>query len=197
MLTFEEPLSCRRRGRLHDRHYRTRRTLGKIDTGDCLIDLEGSKLACPGVDVIPVVQAERHVAVLLDLEHHDVAAQSVNRPGGQEDCVPGLGSEAREVVRQRLVGEVQPQALSSGTCLEAGIYAAFRPGLQHDPCFCLTGLARGKVVRLPVRWVYLDREQVVGVEELQQQREPNKAAEPMFPVAVRGTSPAADGVSTP
>jgi hypothetical protein len=47
-----------------------------------LADLELSTLACLGIDVVPVVQAERHVAVLADLEHHGTPADSVDRPRG-------------------------------------------------------------------------------------------------------------------
>jgi hypothetical protein len=47
-----------------------------------LVDLDRSRLACPGIDVVPVVQAERHVAVLADLEHHGTPADSVDRPSG-------------------------------------------------------------------------------------------------------------------
>ena len=39
------------------------------------------------------IQAKRHVAVLLDLEHHDIAAQGVDGASLQEYGVAGLGSE--------------------------------------------------------------------------------------------------------
>jgi len=64
----------------------TASTLPKVDAGKRLVHLERAwALACLGVDMIPVVQAKRHVAVLLDLEHHDVAAQRVKpfQPAGR------------------------------------------------------------------------------------------------------------------
>jgi H+-transporting ATPase len=42
--------------------------------------------------VVPVIQTKRHVAILLNLEHHNVAAQRVNGACAQENGVTGLGS---------------------------------------------------------------------------------------------------------
>jgi hypothetical protein len=55
--------------------------------------------------MIPVIEAKRHVAVLLNLEHHDVTAQRVNCPSREEDGVAGLRREADQVVRDRPVRE--------------------------------------------------------------------------------------------
>src|SRR5208337_855579 len=169
--TKKEPLSQNRLRLFQHRHHRTYRTLCKINAGKRLIDLECARLACLGVNMVPVVQAKRHVAVLLNLEHHDVAAQSVNCPSRQEDAVAGLRSEAYEVVRHRPVRERPPQIICSGTWLQAPIDAAFCPRLQHDPCFGLPGLARWQQVRMRIRGMHLDREHFTCVEELQQQWE--------------------------
>ena len=73
----------------------------------------------------PVVQAKRHVAVLLNLEHHDVATERVNRSSRQENAVAGLRSEPREFVRYRTVRKGLPQIRCSRTWLQARIDAAF------------------------------------------------------------------------
>ena len=63
----------------------------KIDAGKRLIYLQRPRLTRPGVNMTPVVQAKRDVAVLLNLEHHHAAAQSVDRSSRQEDESPGFG----------------------------------------------------------------------------------------------------------
>ena len=73
VFTIKEPLTQRRRCRLHHRHHRAQRDLGKIGAGNSPLDLERSTLACLGIDVVPVVKPERHVAVLADLEDHRTA----------------------------------------------------------------------------------------------------------------------------
>jgi hypothetical protein len=80
MFTAKKPLSQHWLYLIHHRYDRTYRTLRKINAGNRLIDLQGSTLACFGINMVPVVQAKRHVAVLLNLEHDDVAAKSMNRP---------------------------------------------------------------------------------------------------------------------
>ena len=168
---MKEPLALHRRRRLHHWRHRTDRTLRKINAGHRLIDLQCPRLAGLGVNMVPVVQAKRHVAVLLHFKHHDVAAQRVNGPGRYEDAVAGLRSEACEVVRHRSVRERPPQIVCRGAWLQARVDAAFWPRLQHHPGFGLPGLARRQQVRMRIRGMHLDREHFARVEELQQQRE--------------------------
>jgi hypothetical protein len=52
-------------GRFDRGRHQTGSTPGKINAGKRLIDLEWPPLACLGVNMIPVVQAKCHVAVLL------------------------------------------------------------------------------------------------------------------------------------
>jgi hypothetical protein len=42
--------------------------------------------------MVPVIQAKRNVAILLNLEHHKVAAQRVNRARTEKNGVAGLRS---------------------------------------------------------------------------------------------------------
>ena len=117
--------------------------------------------------MVPVVQAKRHVAVLLNLEHHDVAAQGMNCPGRGENGIAGLRYETRESIRHRAVCKSLPHIVSSGTWLQTGIDAAGWPRFEHDPCFGLAGLAHRQQVRVGIRGVHLDREHFVGVEKFQ------------------------------
>ena len=100
------------------------------------------------------------------------AAQRVHCPGLQEDAVAGLWREAGQMVRHRPVGERIPQIVCRGARIQPRVDMAFRPRLQHDPCLGLAVLACRQIVRMPIRWMHLDREHLAGVEELQQQREP-------------------------
>src|ERR1017187_9943843 len=115
MVTLKESLAFHRGRRLHYGRHPTDRTLGKINAGKRLVDLECPWLSGRRVNMAPVVQAKRHVAVLLNLEHHDVATERVNRPSRQENAVAGLRSEPCEVVRYRPVREGLPQIRCSRT----------------------------------------------------------------------------------
>ncbi len=75
----------------HHRHDRTNRTLVKINAGQRLIELQWSRLTGLGIDVVPIVQTKRHVAVFLHFEH-DHVAERVNRPGRHEGAIAELGA---------------------------------------------------------------------------------------------------------
>ena len=171
VLTVKEPLAFHGRGRLNRGRHETARTFSKVNAGQRLLDLERAGLARLGVNMAPVVQAKRHVAVLLNLEHHDAATQRVDRPSRQEDGVAGFRREAREATGHRSVRERLPQIGFRGAWLQACLDAAVWPRLQHDPRFGFAGLARWQQVRVRIRGMNLHREQLTCVEELQQQRE--------------------------
>ena len=140
MFTIKEPLSQHRLYLIHHWRHRTDGTLRKINTGHRLIDLQGSRLAGLGINMVPVVKAKRHVAVFLHFKDHHVA-QRVNGPGWYENSVAGLRSEGGEMVRHRSVRERLPQSVCRGGRLEARVDAAFCPRLQHHPGFGFPGLA--------------------------------------------------------
>ena len=54
---------------------RAARTLAWVDAGERLVNLQWPEFAGPGVNVIPVKESKRHIAVLLDLEHDDIATE--------------------------------------------------------------------------------------------------------------------------
>src|SRR5208283_5918114 len=127
------------------------------------------------INMVPVVQTKRHVAILLNLEHHKVAAQRVNRACAEENGVTGLRSQTCEVVRNRAVGERAPQTGFRSIWLQARVDAALCPDFQHDPSFGLRGLACWQQVRIRFRGMHLDRKHFVYVEELQQKGESGEA----------------------
>ena len=112
---MKEPFAFHRRRSFHRRRHQTARTLpAKVNAGKGLIHLERAWFACRRVDMVPVIQAERHVAVLLNLKHYDVAAQSVNRPRRCENGISGHRSEACEAVPYPSVRERMPPQTDFG-----------------------------------------------------------------------------------
>ena len=156
--------------------------LGKINAGHRLIDLQRPRLACLGIDVVPVVKTKRHIAVFLHFENHELA-QRVNGPSRYEDAVTRLWREARQMVRHRPVRDRLPQIFRSGARLQARIDAAFGPCLQHDPCFGFAGLARRQISVCASEGCTWTESLVARIEKLQQQRESAKAPRPVFPAS--------------
>ena len=72
MITMNKPFAQSRRRLCHPRYNGSDRNLRKINARQRLLDLQRPMLACPGVDMIPVVKTKCYVAVLLDFKNHDV-----------------------------------------------------------------------------------------------------------------------------
>src|ERR1700690_2149255 len=96
----------------------------------------------------------------------------MNGSGWNENSVTGLRSKGRELVRHCSVRERPAQNIGRGGRLQARVDAAFHSRFQHHPGFGLAALARRQIIRLPIRWMYLNRERCEYIEKLQQQREP-------------------------
>jgi hypothetical protein len=140
----------------HWRYPTGRTTLRKINAAKRLIDLEWPRLAGLGIDMVPVVQAKCHIAVLLNLECYEVSAQSVNRPSRYEDAIAGLRTETYEVVRHRPIRKRPPQIVWSSAWLQARTDAAFWRCLHHDPSLGLPGFARWQQALIRIRGMHLD-----------------------------------------
>ena len=157
MFTMKESLAFCWSCRLHHRRHQTSRTtLREINAAKRLIDLEWPGLASLRIDMVPVVQAKRHIAVLLNFECYDVAAQGVNRPSRYEDAIAGLRTEPYEVVRHRPIPKRLPQIVWSSAWLQARIDAAFWRCLYHHPSLRLPRFARWKQALLRIRGMHLD-----------------------------------------
>jgi hypothetical protein len=59
--------------------------------------------------MVPVVQTERNVAILLNFKHYDAAAQRVKRPSRYEDGIAWLRRNVCELVRHPSVRDRLPQ----------------------------------------------------------------------------------------
>src|SRR5579872_159460 len=171
MFAMKESLALHRCRLFHYGLYQTDRTFGEINAGHSLIDLERSGLSRLRINMVPVVQTKRQVAILLNLEHNKVAAQRVNRACAEENGVTMLRSQTCEVVRHRPVRERSSQIGFSSIWLQARVDAALCPRFQHNPSFGLRGLARWEQVRIRSCGMHLDRKHFMYVEELQQQGE--------------------------
>ena len=121
--------------------------------------------------MVPVIQAKRNVAVLLDLEYHDVSAQGVNRARRRKTASPGFGvkhaSWSATVPFGAPAANRRPKYLVSGQHI--------RGFLLQPPALptlrSLGALARWQQVRIHLRGMHLDRKHFTSVEELQQQWE--------------------------
>ena len=71
---MKESLAFHRGRCLDHRCHPTDRTFRKINAGHRLVNLKCPRLSCLRINMIPVVQTKRHVAILLNLEHYKVAA---------------------------------------------------------------------------------------------------------------------------
>jgi hypothetical protein len=72
MFTTKEPLSPHWCELFHHWRHRTYRAVGKINAGHRLIDLQRSRLAGLGINVVPIVKTKRHVAVFLYFKDDNV-----------------------------------------------------------------------------------------------------------------------------
>ena len=98
-------------------------------------------LACPGVDMIPVVKTKRYVAVLLDLKNHDVL-QGVDGARTHQDRVTGLRREASQVLLDFLVCNGAAKIICGRAGRQSSVDTAFAIRFQDYPCLGLACLPR-------------------------------------------------------
>src|SRR5271169_1406978 len=108
MLVVEYLLAADWRRGLDDWRSQTRGAFSVANRRHRLLDLQWTRLARLRVDVPPVVQAKGNVAIFLNLEDHDIAAERVDRPRGCEHSVSDSWRDADKVVRQSIVRERIP-----------------------------------------------------------------------------------------
>src|SRR5208283_2200693 len=105
---MKKSLAPNRRRRLHFRCHQSRRAVYKINAGERMINFEWPRAACFGANVIPIVQPNRHIAVPLNLEHHDAVSERGIRSSRQEDAIAGLRSEVCEIALYGPIRERPP-----------------------------------------------------------------------------------------
>ncbi len=79
MIAMDQLLPRKRLGLVYLGRHGTNGTLLKIDAGHRLLNLERSTLARLGIDMVPVVETKRDIAVFLNFENHHIT-QGMNGP---------------------------------------------------------------------------------------------------------------------
>src|SRR5262249_22950527 len=91
--TVAKMLALRRRAGLDMRRNWPNRAARKIGARQRLLDVQLPRLACLGIDAVPIVEPKRHVAVLLYFEKDHAAAERMDCAGFEKDAVARLGRE--------------------------------------------------------------------------------------------------------
>jgi hypothetical protein len=91
-MAIKESLALNRRRGLHAGRDQATIARSELYAGKSLIHLERPRLLGLRVDMTPIVKPECHIAILLNLENHDIVAQSVNRSRRDEYCIAGFGA---------------------------------------------------------------------------------------------------------
>jgi hypothetical protein len=97
-VAVKESLALSRLSRFYRRPHQTGCAIYKINASKRLIDFEFSRPTRLRIDMTPVVEAKCRVAVLLNLEHHNVSTQRVDRPGWNEDPIAGFRRDRYEMI---------------------------------------------------------------------------------------------------
>src|ERR1035437_4857258 len=139
MFTIKEFFALHGRGAPHDGSDEANVAARKINTGKRLIELEWPRLSGLCVNMTPIVKAECHIAVLLNLKDNDTASQGVNRSSRNEYAVAWLRDDAHKMVRDCPVGKRIPQIAGSRTRFQTRIDAASFICFNHDPGLGLPG----------------------------------------------------------
>jgi len=73
-MAIEESLALNRCGSLHAGHDQATIARSKLYAGKSLIHLERPRLLGFRIDMTPIVKSECHIAILLNLENHNIVA---------------------------------------------------------------------------------------------------------------------------
>src|SRR5262245_52120676 len=96
-----------------------------IRDGQRRLDVQRAGLAVRA-GAAPVVQSISGVAGLLDLGDEQAGAESVNRAGGNENAVAGLGLEGMQASLDGSICQRLPQRRLTGAFFQAGVDLAAR-----------------------------------------------------------------------
>jgi len=81
MRTIDEPLAHGWLNRFHHRSDGLDGPLREVDAGQRRLGLQRARVAGFRIDMVPVIEPERNVAIFLNLEHHDAIAKRMNGAG--------------------------------------------------------------------------------------------------------------------
>lgn len=122
-----------------------------------------------GVGAPPVVKAKREITLLLDFSEYDAWAKSMHGAGGDEDAVTGMNFVDVQEIFEVTATECLLEHLGGHTGLQAAADACSGFRMQNDPRFGFAIFDRVKDFGLLVVGVHLEREPIVGIEELDEQ----------------------------
>ena len=119
----------------------------------------------------PVVDPERGIGHLLDLDEHDPRTDRMHRPRRNQDAVARAGLEPVEQGLDRAGLHCLGQVVPPYTRPESGIDQAPRLGMEDHPGFGLAVVSGQPAPAAPVIIrMDLDRKDLVGIQELHQER---------------------------
>jgi len=95
----------------------------------------------------PIVKSECHIAILLNLENHNIVAQSVNRSRRDEYGIARLRGDAHKMFRNGSVAQRLSQNAGSCARFQAGINLAPFLSFNYNPRFGLCRNARWNQLR--------------------------------------------------
>ena len=141
----------------------------EVDRGERFFDVQ---VAGPAIeaDAVPVEDAVGGIGVLLDLDDHVSAADSVDAPARDEDGIPFFHRHLEDLLGHAPL----PQRFLEGfarrrPCPESGVQIAVEQGIHHIPHLALA-LAAIALGHFQGR-MDLDRKPLLRIEQLTEERE--------------------------
>ena len=118
---------------------------------------------------IPIMGPEGHVTGLLHFVNQAAFSKGMDRPGGDEEEVPRSRLKTVEAIGDPAMGQGVRQIIAADTRLEAD--EQFTSVSDKSPAFCFTPGAHAQLLGQGIVWMDLDGKAIVGINELDQQRE--------------------------
>src|ERR1017187_10377549 len=162
-MAIEESLTLDRFGGLHTGRNQPTIARSELYASKSLIHLERPRLRGFRVDMAPIVKPECHIAILLNLENHNIVAQSVNRSRRDEYGIARLWGNAHKVFCNGSVAQRLSQNVSSGARFQAGINLAPFLSFNYHPRFGLCRIAGWIQLRGIVSGMHVHRKHLVRV----------------------------------
>src|SRR5687767_3782839 len=151
----------------HRRMNELRFEIAEIDARERLLDVQLTRLTVES-DAIPIVDAERRVRILLNLEDHQAGTNGVDAAARQEHRISRLHRDSMKTVRNGPARDGTFEGISRHARSQADKQLRAGIGGRDVP-----HLRLGIAEMLEICWrVHLQRQLVAGVEDLAQQREP-------------------------
>lgn len=143
---------------------------GEVDRVEGFLDVERTRFAV-AVDAVPIEEAERGVAGLLDFGDHESVAQGVDRAGFEEDAIADARFKLVEAGVAVAGGEGAFELSAVNARFEAGVDFAAGFGSEDDPGFGLAEVGRSEFRALGVVRMDLNGERELRIQEFEQERE--------------------------